>query len=126
MIQDYDFSGFGREVISEFPLFSFLLADLHPHVLSIPYVFLILGFALALYLRPKGKSFRWITLVPIEISPLFFLILAWLAGGMAFLNTWNFPMYVGILAGVYALRNQRERTTWQTAEMCSKIFCSSV
>ena len=65
VIQDYDFSGFGREVISEFPLFSFLLSDLHPHVLSIPYVFLILGFALALYLRPKDKSFRWITLIPI-------------------------------------------------------------
>jgi len=117
VIQDYDFSGYGKEVISEFPLFSFLLSDLHPHVLSIPYVFLILGFGLALYLRPKGKSFRWITLVPIEISPLFFLMLAWLAGGMAFLNTWNFPMYVGILAGVYALRNQRERINWQTADI---------
>lgn len=117
VIQDYNFSGFGREVISEFPLFSFLLADLHPHVLSIPYVFLILGFALALFLRPKDKSFHWLRLVPIEISPLFFLILAWLAGGMAFLNTWNFPMYVGILAGVYALRNQRERAEWQTVEI---------
>ncbi|MEJ2446314.1 MAG: DUF2298 domain-containing protein, partial [Anaerolineales bacterium] len=29
VIQDYDFSGFGREVISEFPFFSFLLGDLH-------------------------------------------------------------------------------------------------
>ncbi|RLD05465.1 MAG: hypothetical protein DRI65_08715 [Chloroflexota bacterium] len=117
VIQDYNFSGYGREVISEFPLFSFLLGDLHPHVLSIPYVFLILGFGLALFLRPKGKSFRWLGLVPIEISPLFFLILAWLAGGMAFLNIWNFPMYVGILAGVYALRNQRERVDWQTVEI---------
>ncbi len=117
VIQDYDFSGFGREVISEFPLFSFLLSDLHPHVLSIPYVFLILGFGLALYLRPREKSFRWIKLVPIEISPLFFLILAWLAGGMAFLNTWNFPVYVGILAGLYALRNQRERADWQTLDI---------
>jgi len=117
VIQDYDFSGFGREVISEFPFFSFLLSDLHPHVLSIPYVFLILGFGLALYLRPKDKSFRWATLVPIEISPLFFMVLAWLAGGMAFLNTWNFPMYVGILAGAYVLRNQRERENWQIIDM---------
>jgi len=117
VIQDYDFSGFGKEVISEFPFFSFLLSDLHPHVLSIPYVFLILGFGLALYLRPKDKSFRWITLIPIEISPLFFLVLAWLAGSMTFLNTWNFPMYVGILAGIYALRNQRERASWQTVEI---------
>lgn len=117
VIQDYDFSGFGREVISEFPFFSFLLSDLHPHVLSIPYVFLILGFGLALYLRPKEESFRWARLVPIEISPFFFLVLAWVSGGMAFLNTWNFPMYVGILAGVYVLRNQRERETWSTVDM---------
>jgi YYY domain-containing protein len=115
VIQDYDFSYAGKEVISEFPFFSFLLGDLHPHVLSLPYVFLILGFALALYLRPPAKSFRWIRILPLEISPDFFLSLAWLAGGMAFLNTWNFPMYVGVLAGAYALRNlrfQRDLQLW--------------
>ncbi len=126
VIQDYDFSGFGKEVISEFPFFSFLLSDLHPHVLSIPYVYLILGFALALYLRPGGKSFRWITLVPIELSPFFFLVLAWLAGGMAFLNTWNFPMYVGILAGVYALRNQRDQQKWLTSELIKDFLFMGV
>ncbi len=110
VIQDYDFSGFGKEVISEFPFFSFLLGDLHPHVLSIPYVYLILGFALALYLRPRGKSFRWLKVIPLDISPGFFMVLAWLAGSMAFLNTWNFPMYVGILAGAYVLRNRHDQT----------------
>ena len=113
VIQDYDFSFFGREVISEFPFFSFLLGDLHPHVLSLPYVFLILGFALALYLRPHGRSFHWLKILPLEISPSFFFFLAWLAGGMAFLNIWNFPMYVGVLAGAYALRNLRERQMGQ-------------
>ncbi|HDD55139.1 MAG TPA: hypothetical protein ENG59_02710 [Chloroflexi bacterium] len=109
VIQDYDFSFSGKEVISEFPFFSFLLGDLHPHVLSMPYVFLILGFALALYLRPPGRSFRWLKILPLEISPGFFFLLAWLAGGMAFLNIWNFPMYAGVLAGAYALRNLRGR-----------------
>lgn len=117
VIQDYDFSGFGKEVISEFPFFSFLLADLHPHVLSIPYVFLILGFALALIQYPRGKSFHWLKVIPLDISPLFFLVLAWLAGGMAFLNTWNFPMYVGILAGAYVLRNHRDRSNWAAGEI---------
>lgn len=112
VIQDYDFSGFGREVISEFPFFSFLLGDLHPHVLSIPYVFLILAFALALYLRPRDRSFSWLKLLRLEISPSFFLVLAWLAGGMAFLNTWNYPMFVGVLAGAYALRENRGRKSW--------------
>jgi len=117
VIQDYDFSGFGKEVISEFPFFSFLLGDLHPHVLSIPYVFLILGFALALYLRPWDKSFSWLRLIPLDISPAFFLVLAWLAGGMAFLNTWNYPVFVGVLAGAYALRGKQKRLRWDLLEV---------
>ncbi len=122
VIQDYDFSGFGKEVISEFPFFSFLLADLHPHVLSLPFVFLIVVFALELFLRPRDDQFRWLNLIPLEISPIFFFLLAWLAGSMAFLNIWNFPMYVGFLAGAYGLRNSRERSSWQISEIIRDII----
>ncbi len=117
VIKDYDFSGFGKEVISEFPFFSFLLADLHPHVLSIPYVFLIVGFALALFLQPRKDGFRWLKWIPIGLSPIFFLVLAWMVGGMAFLNFWNFPIYVGVLAGAYTLRNQRGQKEWSIGVM---------
>jgi YYY domain-containing protein len=122
VIQDYDFSGYGKEVISEFPFFSFLLSDLHPHVLSLPFVFLIVVFALELYISPRDDQFRWLNLIPLEISPLFFFLLAWLAGSMAFLNIWNFPMYVGILAGAYGLRNSRERSSWQGSEIIRDII----
>ena len=122
VIQDYDFSGYGKEVISEFPFFSFLLADLHPHVLSLPFVFLIGTFALELYLKPKKGTFRWLGIIPLEISPLFFGILAWLAGSMAFLNTWNFPMYVGIIAGAYVLRNNRDRSGWPLGDLLKEFL----
>ena len=122
VIQDYDFSGYGKEVISEFPFFSFLLADLHPHVLSLPFVFLIGTFALELYLKPKKETFRWLGIIPLEISPLFFGILAWLAGSMAFLNTWNFPMYVGIIAGAYVLRNNRDRSGWPLGDLLKEFL----
>ena len=122
VIQDYDFSGHGKEVISEFPFFSFLLADLHPHVLSLPFVFLILIFALELYLQPKKESFLWLGIIPLEISPLFFGILAWLAGSMAFLNTWNFPMYVGLLAGAFVLRNNRSREGWPLGQLLKEFI----
>ena len=122
VIQDYDFSGYGKEVISEFPFFSFLLADLHPHVLSLPFVFLILIFSLELYLKPKEDRFRWLGLITLDLSPLFFIILAWLAGGMAFLNTWNFPMYVGMIAGAYVFRNNRYRPQWSAGAIIKEFI----
>jgi len=122
VIQDYDFSGFGKEVISEFPYFSFLLADLHPHVLSLPFVFLIIGFALDLYLKPRSDKFRWLGIIPLELSLISFLVISWLAGAMAFLNTWNFPMYVGILAAAYVLRNCRYRKSWPVGEIIKEFL----
>ena len=122
VIQDYDFSGFGKEVISEFPFFSFLLADLHPHVLSLPFVFLILGFALDLYLGPKSGRIKFLGIFSLDLPLNNFLVLAWLAGGMAFLNTWNFPMYVGILAGAYLLRNSRYWNSWPIGEIIKEFL----
>ncbi len=48
VIQDFDLLGSQQEVIDEFPFFSFLLGDLHPHVLAIP--FALLAIALAFYI----------------------------------------------------------------------------
>src|SRR5581483_4311642 len=44
--------------INEFPSFSFLLGDLHPHVLALPFVLLAVGLAYAWLLRPP-QAFRW-------------------------------------------------------------------
>ncbi len=112
VIKDYDLMGygmeFGKEVISEFPFFSYLLADLHPHVLSMPFVFLLLVFGLELYLHPRHQPLRILGKINLWVSPTFFGLLAWLGGSMAFLNTWNFPMYVAVYAGIYALRLREE------------------
>ena len=51
VLQDFDASGNTKEIIDEFPFFSFLLGDLHPHVLSMPFVILAIGLALNLYLE---------------------------------------------------------------------------
>jgi uncharacterized membrane protein len=48
VLTDYTLTGHEQEVIDEFPFFSFMLGDVHPHVLALPFVLLVVGLALNL------------------------------------------------------------------------------
>jgi YYY domain-containing protein len=100
VVQDYDFAGNWREVIDEFPFFSYLLGDLHPHVLVMPFALLAVGVCLNLYLGGAAGSMRWLGL-RLQIKPIFFWLSALVIGGLAFLNTWDFPMYVFLFSLAY-------------------------
>lgn len=116
VVQDYDVSGAPREIIDEFPAFSYILADLHPHVLAMPFALLAVALALNLWLgwrncptpseTIEGSStrtlfvLRYPLVIPFEES----FVAALILGGMAFLNTWDFPIYVALCAAAYALR----------------------
>lgn len=91
VVQDYDLSGAPREIIDEFPFFSFLLADLHPHVLAIPFALLSMTLALNLILGGAKGKFKWFKLITVDINLVNFLLLAVVLGGIAFLNTWDLP-----------------------------------
>jgi len=100
VIQDYDLSGTWREIIDEFPFFSFLLGDLHPHVLVLPFALLAVGLSLNVFLGGgKGKA-RWLW-INLNINSITFWFAAIVIGGLAFLNTWDFPMYVVLFSLVY-------------------------
>jgi len=178
VIQDYDFLHNPKEIIDEFPFFSYLLADLHPHVLAMPFAFLAMTLALSIFLGGGrslfnrlhlrldvrwlawsalililgGLAFLWVGLgnlslklsligilgmviggfALVGISPslsgslfdLFtgddlgeadlgftlhldvptLLFASVVLGGLAFLNTWDFPFYLALVAGAYVLR----------------------
>jgi len=53
VVNDRDLRGVHMEVIDEFPQFSFLLGDMHPHVLALPFVVLALALALNLLLGAR-------------------------------------------------------------------------
>ncbi|MEW5987562.1 MAG: DUF2298 domain-containing protein [Chloroflexota bacterium] len=58
VIHEYHLSGRseeGLEPIAEFPGFSFVLGDMHPHVLALPFAFVSLAVALAWYLDWGGR-----------------------------------------------------------------------
>jgi YYY domain-containing protein len=102
VVQDYDLSGTWREVIDEFPFFSYLLGDLHPHVLAMPFALLAVGLCLNLFFGGASGRVRWLGL-HLGINSRTFWVSALIIGGLAFLNTWDFPMYVFLFSLVYVV-----------------------
>ncbi len=100
VINDKTFSGGEQELIDEFPAFSFVLGDLHPHVLSMPFVMLAMGLALNLFLG-GAQRLRPPPLLGLRIQWDDLLFAAVLLGALGFLNIWDFPIYVGLYALAY-------------------------
>jgi YYY domain-containing protein len=100
------------EVIDEFPYFSFLISDLHPHVMALPFALMAVGLALTTLVH--GRSMRdggWGTVEgrwrsEDDIwSPLSFhgLMYALILGALGFLNSWDLPTYSGLVVLAYAV-----------------------
>ncbi len=189
VLADYNLDDVHLEVIDEFPAFSYFLADLHPHVLAMPFAFLAMGLALNLFfskrdsqgiklrlelsqralawmgvflttaglvligLGSSGPSVArltqglilfvlggavWVYLLraiqargagvfldggiagvrwsrELGLSKSDLLLAAVCLGGLAFLNTWDFPFYVALFAAAYVLRQlwHRKAGTWR-------------
>ncbi len=90
----YDFWGPSRvipETINEFPYWSFLFADLHPHVIGIPLAGVFLGMMLTLLLDYQRNWRRdW----PHALALL--LLFGLLLGTLASVNLWELPTYFGL------------------------------
>ncbi|MFN2175076.1 MAG: DUF2298 domain-containing protein [Anaerolineales bacterium] len=174
VIQDFDLAGAPKEIINEFPFFSYLLADMHPHLLVMPFILIAMGFALNLILGGGWGEIRWTQFkldlrsvvwsstiaaiagigliqnglvslstlktfgglgllflsgyvfyslrhdisvkawlshgiksiefgLPLHINIQAVITAALLLGGIAFLNTWDAPIYAFLIPGGYAL-----------------------
>jgi len=114
VVQDIDLldNVSGLSPIDEFPAFSFVLGDLHPHVLVIPFAMLLIGLALHIYLGGMNQESRIPGFhIPFKVDLL--LLSALVLGGIIFLNTWDFPVYFALLFGAYVLnRIQTEGLNW--------------
>ena len=110
VINDLSFSGGQLEVIDEIPAFSFVLGDLHPHVLSMPFVYLAAALAFQLYQggATRSDAAGWLGL---RIQSHFLVLSAVILGGLAFINIWDFPIYLVLFAGAYAIF-QAEQYGW--------------
>ncbi|MDD5557600.1 MAG: DUF2298 domain-containing protein [bacterium] len=91
--------------VHEFPLWSFIFVDLHAHVIAMPFSVLLLAIALNLALAPRpglgafGGGPRGVCA----------LLLAAVVLGMTVpTNTWDFPVYLGVI-GLSLLLNDAAR-----------------
>ncbi len=191
VIRDLDLNGFplGLQSIDEFPFFSFLLADNHPHLLAMPFVLMVIAFAFQVFLQGQRAPLRlsevkwtqslrkhlWIALglaavivvvvlglkagaaglgfsaafmsilkgivtcglifgggllvgavaagiLPSSLSKLEFWIGAWLFGALAFLNTWDFPIYFSLLLCVMIWRSRTlPLTVWVKSVLTTSL-----
>lgn len=99
VVHDRNLAGIETEAIDENPAFSFLLGDMHPHVLALPFVILALALALEwlLWMRETAGAQGIHSDVP--WAPFTRLLLSGvILGSLAFLNTWDFPIYLFLVA----------------------------
>ena len=90
--------------ITEFPAFSFLLGDLHPHVMSLPFLVLGLSLALNLFRSEEPLGGRWLLRHPLQLGALALFI-----GSLAFINAWDLPLMAGVLMVLILVKGYRDR-----------------
>lgn len=126
VIHEYHLSGRpeeGLEPIAEFPAFSFILGDLHAHVLALPFAFLGLTLALTWWqkqTRPLLDFRQWFhsggligQLRAIDGQDRALLLFtAVVLGGLSFLNTWDVLIHLFVIAGAFALAQWRSEGRW--------------
>ncbi|MDQ3928239.1 MAG: DUF2298 domain-containing protein, partial [Chloroflexota bacterium] len=90
--------------INEFPAFSFLLADLHPHVMALPLWTLAIMSALALSRRRVFRGSRWRHGLPRGLHNWLALVLVGIViGSLYTTNTWDYPTFLIISLAALAL-----------------------
>ena len=134
VIEDIDLSGNHIEIIDEFPIFSYVLGDNHPHLLAMPFVILVIAVGMNWFFAERRDSHGQLSIQekgtgeagggndslqarlishalsvtrPLGIEGLLLVIAA--TGALLFLNTWDFPPYWLLMLLVAFLTGARQR-----------------
>lgn len=90
--------------ITEFPFFSFLLGDLHAHVMALPFLALALGLLLNVLLSKSPPGLTWLRQNPWECAALALSI-----GALGFINTWDIPTLSTLFLAMLLLTGLRHK-----------------
>src|ERR687886_150440 len=82
--------------INEFPFFSFVWGDLHPHVIALPFALLCIAIALNTMLASEGG---WRAFGSSPTAGLMLVLAALALGSMYAINSWDLPAYLLLVMG---------------------------
>ena len=104
--------------IKEYPFFSFLLGDLHPHVMVMPFTMLATATGFNLLRAGETLDHRWALR-----NPALFLIVAGILGALSFLNAWSLPPTLALLSlAVFACNWRRSKRKLGRAARATATF----
>ena len=104
VINSFDENGVGLDfTIQEFPAFSFVLGDLHPHVISIPFVIVGLVAAFNLFVSSDRWDLKWLNRNPYSTVAIGLIIAT-----SGFINQADILLMSGLFGGVVVLKTYGE------------------
>lgn len=109
--------------ITEFPFFSYMLGDLHPHVMALPVTILTIGLGLTFLfdrhaLRLARNWQTWLRLIMTAIC----------IGSLFVMNSWDFPTYGVLVAGcifIAAYLNNETESWWQQPAKVAVVLAAA-
>jgi YYY domain-containing protein len=104
-LRDFDFWRPSRMMpptisITEFPYFSFLFADLHAHMMAMPFSILAIGGSLALALGIAGERGAWREWLLVALVGL-------IVGSLRWLNSWDYPPFLLLAVAAIVIGERR-------------------
>ncbi|MFC1847781.1 DUF2298 domain-containing protein [Chloroflexota bacterium] len=91
-----------ENVVNHYPSYAFLVGDLHANVMDISFQLMFITLLLSLVVKgePAPESSRTDSLLKV-------IILSLALGFLAFVNTWSFPVYLGVFVLAFILLKMR-------------------
>jgi len=111
--------------INEFPFWSFLFADLHPHVIDMPVTIFMLGIVSAILVSGESILHRDDTRLRLQWSSLpLYALAAFVFGTLACINPWDMPVYALLTAAALLIRTVVDSSGWSARLRGSSVLVS--